>query len=65
MELSTGFYRSGNKDPTEEMEGGGAREEKIDYGGMGEALTREQTDMLGIILSGGLGTMDRLAGAGL
>ena len=37
----------------------------MDYDDMGEPLTREQTDMLGIVLTGGLGTMDRMAGAGL
>ena len=63
-ELSTGLYRSSNKDLVEELEDGEA-EGEYDYDDMGKALTKEQVDMLGIILAGGLGTMDRLAGAGL
>ena len=39
--------------------------EEPHYDDLGQPFTKEQTDMLGIILTGGLVTMDRFAGAGL
>ena len=51
-ELSTGLYRSSNKGLTEDQEEGEAMEGEIDYDDMGEALTREQTDMLRIVIGG-------------
>ena len=55
-ELSTELYRRNNgTEEDDEQEGEEA----------GEHITREQTDMLGIILTGGLATTERLAAAEL
>ena len=64
-ELSTGLYRTGNKNQAEEQEEREVVVEEPDYDDMGQPFTKEETDMLGTILTGGLVTMDRFASAGL